>query len=369
MKKKTHDEYVNELLIKNSNVEVVDKYIDANTPIYHKCIIHDTIWKMSPSNALKGQGCQLCRVERIKNKTRKTHDDYVVEVAIKNPDVEVLGQYVNSTTKILHKCKLCGREWLVVPYDILSGKGCRDCGIKRTSNANRKTHEQYMQDLYVINKNIVVVENYINTDTPILHRCKICGYEWSIKPNHTLSGHGCPICASKRNADLKRKSHEEYVQELFSINPNIEPLETYISNPTAIMHRCKTCGYEWKIDPNHTLRGQGCPECNESHGEKEIAQWLQSNNILYIPQYKFNNCRNKHPLPFDFYLPQHNMCIEYDGKQHFEPIEWFGGVENFRNQQQIDEIKNDYCKNNHIDLLRITYKNNVKEELEKVLLI
>ena len=51
-KKKTHEEYVVELAIKNPNTEVIEQYIDARTPIVHHCKMHDIFWKISPSNAL-----------------------------------------------------------------------------------------------------------------------------------------------------------------------------------------------------------------------------------------------------------------------------------------------------------------------------
>ena len=117
------------------------------------------------------------------------------------------------------------------------------------------------------------------------------------------------------------------------------------------------------------MRGHGCTVCNESHGEREIIQWLDNNSIEYIPQYRFNDCRDKYPLPFDFYLPQHNVCIEYNGRQHYEPVEFFGGNEDFKIRQIHDRMKMDYCESSGIDLLCISYQQDIGEELNKFLLI
>lgn len=114
--------------------------------------------------------------------------------------------------------------------------------------------------------------------------------------------------------------------------------------------------------------------CSKSHGERSITKWLEDNTIEFIPQYRFDNCRDVEPLPFDFYLPEHNICIEYDGEQHFKPVN-FGGVSderamiNFNKTQEHDAIKNNYCKHNNIMLVRISYldKNNIDDILADVI--
>ena len=300
---------------------------------------------------------------------KKIHEEYIAEVTIKNPDVEVIGLYVDANTAILHKCKLCGRTWMARPADILQGKGCKVCKNKKSGEARRKTKEQYIKDLEAINPNLEIEDEYINTDTAVYHKCKKCGHRWKIKPNHTLSGHGCPMCGFKKSADSKRKSKEKYKQELFCINPDIDVVGEYINSITPLLHQCKKCGNEWYAKPAHTMRGHGCPNCSQSHGENQIAWWLKNNNIQYISQYKFNDCKDKLPLPFDFFLYQYNICIEYDGKQHFEPIDWFGGEDSLKIRQYHDAIKTKYCEDNNIILLRIAYNQNINEELEKFLLI
>lgn len=302
MRKKTHEEYVRELQIKNSNLEVIGIYVDAKTKIKHRCKKHNIIWDISPSNASKGQGCVECKYEKMRNNQLKSHEQYLREVTINNPHVSVIEIYDGATTPILHKCQYCQKEWHIRPSDILEGKSCRECSCKRFGKKMCKSHSQYINDLLKVNTNIEPMEEYINTDTLILHKCKLCGCLWPIKPNHTLSGHGCPMC-------------------------------------------------------------------NESRGERQILQWLEDNNIDYISQYKFNNCRDKYALPFDFYLPQHNICIEYNGKQHYEPIDFFGGEDAFKIRQQHDKIKKNYCRSNGINLLCISYQQDIEKELNKFLLI
>lgn len=174
---------------------------------------------------------------------KKTHEQYLQELKNCNKNVDLLEEYNGANTPILHKCKLCGYEWMLRPSDALHGKGCKFCGYKRMSLLTKRTHEEYINALLLINKNIEPIETYINVDTPIMHKCKICGHEWKIKPNHTLSGHGCKICAEKNNGGMKRKSIDQYINELNQINPNIKLIDKYINADTKILHQCKICGF------------------------------------------------------------------------------------------------------------------------------
>jgi len=118
--------------------------------------------------------------------------------------------------------------------------------------------------------------------------------------------------------------------------------------------------------PKNHIKGQNCPNCPKkiiSIGEKKISEILRKNNIKYNNQHTFENCRDKRKLPFDFYLPYYNMCIEFDGRQHFESVINFGGEEQLKKTQQNDKIKNKYCKENNIKLLRIKYTENIEEKL------
>lgn len=104
---------------------------------------------------------------------------------------------------------------------------------------------------------------------------------------------------------------------------------------------------------NHRIISCGCAAY--SSGEIQIEEILNKKNIKYFSQYIFKECKNINPLPFDFYLPDYNCCIEYDGKQHFKPIKTWGGEERFKVQQKRDSIKNQYCQNNGLYLIRIPY--------------
>ena len=128
------------------------------------------------------------------------------------------------------------------------------------------------------------------------------------------------------------------------------------------------CGHEpnWII-PNSLKKNKSCPICNESKGEKAIRTYLENNKVNFIQEYRFEDCRCKYALPFDFYIPSLNLCIEFDGIQHFEESNFFGVEKSFKDTQTRDKIKNNYCKDNGINLLRIPYweLDNIEEILYK----
>lgn len=110
-----------------------------------------------------------------------------------------------------------------------------------------------------------------------------------------------------------------------------------------------------KIRIDHFLNGVKCPYCNISKGEEKIEQFLKEKNVKYKREYVFENCRNKSVLRFDFYLLDYNMCIEFNGEQHYKPIDIFGGINGFLKQQERDKIKEEYCNSNNIKLIKISY--------------
>ena len=191
-------------------------------------------------------------------------------------------------------------------------------------------------------------------------------------PENILKGCGCSECKKDKIKDKNSKTHEQYVGELKILNPNIEALDIYVNALTPIKHKCLIDGYEWLAAPGNILYGYGCPKCNSSKGEKSISQWLDDNQIEYISQKKFDDCKDIRTLPFDFYLPDYNLCIEYDGEQHFKPVN-FGGIsdeeasQNYKTTVQHDQIKNEFCKNNNISLLRIPFYENPHEILNNFL--
>jgi very-short-patch-repair endonuclease len=156
---------------------------------------------------------------------------------------------------------------------------------------------------------------------------------------------------------IKKKTTDVFIKEANEIHNfryNYSKVD-YINNQTKVTIICKQHG-EFEQVPSSHLSGTGCSNCNESKGEKKIVKYLTQHNIDFSRQKKFDGCIGiKYKLPFDFYLPKYRTCIEFDGIQHYEPLEFFGGLESYNRLKTNDKIKNDYCEDNYINLIRIRY--------------
>ena len=366
---KSNEEYIEELKSVNQNIIPIETYVNSKTKILHKCLIHNIEWYVTPDDVLSGNGCYKCKGEKIKNALSKTHDQYIEEIKIKNPNIIIVGKYNGANNPTLHKCLIHNIEFNITPVSVLAGSGCEECHKEKIGMANKKSQDEYIKELETVNKNIKLVGNYINNITPTMYKCLIHNVEFENTPACILRGYGCPECKKEKLRNYHLKTHDQYVKEVEAINKNIIVVGKYISANTPIKHKCTVCGNEWDACPTNILRGSGCNYCIKSKGEKDIASLLDDYGIEYVEQKRFYDCCDIRELPFDFYLPTFNVVIEYNGKQHYEPIEYFGGNDSFDIQQKHDKIKKDYCINNNIKFLEIRYDEDIKEKLNNFLFI
>ena len=306
---------------------------------------------------------------------RKTHNEFINELKNINSNIKILGEYKNSSTKIQCECLICENKWKAKPSHLLSGHGCPECAKKQRAKSNTKTHEQFIVELTKVNPNIKVLNKYKHSQDKILCECLICQHQWEVIPQNLLRGYGCPECSQKESAKARIKTHEQFIDKLMEINSNIKVLERYEKAKNKILCECLICQHQWSTTPNDLLNGHSCTVCKSSKGELKILKFLQTHNITYVVQKRFDDCRLKQSLPFDFYLPKHNICIEYDGEHHFRVVD-FSSHDFERASQQFekiklrDEIKTQYCKENNIKLLRIPYWDfdNIENILKKEIL-
>ena len=210
--------------------------------------------------------------------------------------------------------------------------------------------------------------------TRAIFECAFCGKNFESSAIEVNRGNthscGCYRKISKAKTHLKDLTGQHNDFKLTAI----KRLEEQTSdNQYYWLCQCD-CGQTIKVPTSEFKRIQSCGcACFISGGEEYIKKILDKNNITYIREHTFNDCRSKQNtlLRFDFYLPDYNCCIEIDGRQHFEPVSRFGGEKSFKILQENDKIKNQYCKNHSIYLIRIPYRNkiinkeNLKEQLKK----
>lgn len=358
--RRTPDEEIIKLCNKNNYTFIKSEAINGKTVVFYVCNNHQE------------KGVQKTTISTLKNKkhigckyclglAKKTHDEFLIELYQINPNIEILSEYKSADDYIHCKCIVCGHEWETTPNMLLSSKtGCIMCGYKNLSKIKTKTNEQFLQEIKNHNPYIKPLEEYKQAKEKIKFECLRCGNIFYATPDNMLNAKwGCSICAAKHANDDRIKSNEQFVKELKLVNPNIIPLEPYKTDHEKIKVYCTIHNYTWMASPNKLLhRSTGCPKCNISNNEFKISQILDKWGYEYIMQFTFDDCKDKSPLPFDFYLPYFNIAIEYNGEQHYEPIECFGGYDGFLYITSHDKIKREYCKNNNIPLITIPYWEN-----------
>ena len=250
------------------------------------------------------------------------------------PNIRREGDYIDSKTSILFSCIYCSKKYLKKPKDISKIK-CR-C-LDRYNNYKKK----------LVNKNIELIDNYINIREKILHKCKICLLEFKSSPKSVLnSKNGCPSCSGKIFSIDKYKSILPKNLKLIS--------NEYIGCNVKHKHFCIDCNNYFETKPNYIIHmGTNCPICCKSKGERQIIDFLDSINIDYKREYIVGI--NGIKLRFDFYIPEMRLFIEYDGIQHYKPIDLFGGLEYYEKLKINDKLKDNWCNGNNLNLLRIPY--------------
>ncbi|MFW6172727.1 MAG: hypothetical protein ACOC5T_03185 [Elusimicrobiota bacterium] len=251
-------------------------------------------------------------------------------------------KYINSKTKVIIICPKHG-EFLQIPNDHLMNHGCPICAnnIQVTLKDFIKKSNEIHENKYNYSK-----VKYKNNHTKITIICKK-HKEFQITPKDHLNGIGCSQCYYEK----MKLTTIEFIQKASKIHENKYDYSKvkYVNSRTKVCIICPEHGEFWQ-SPNRHLSNNNCPMCKQSKGEIKIANWLNKNNIQYKNQKTFQECKNKRNLPFDFYIPQINTCIEFDGKQHFKPIPIFGGEKSFKQRKINDQIKTQYCLDNNISL-------------------
>jgi Zn finger protein HypA/HybF involved in hydrogenase expression len=268
--------------------------------------------------------------------------------------------YCRNRLKVMIICKKHG-SFQQTPSSHLLGSCCPKCQGK-----SRLTNDEFIKKAKKIHNNRYnySIVNYVNNHTKVKIICLKHG-EFEQIPTSHLQNKGCPKCANKN------VTTDEFIEKCKIIHKNKYDysLVNYITSTSKIDIICKKHGSFQQI-PNSHLNGQGCPICKSSKGELLIKEYLDKHKIPYIKEKMFDDCKGeKRKLPFDYYLPQENILIEYDGIQHLKSIKHFGGEKTHISLKIRDEIKNLYAKKHNIFLLRIKYNeiNNIEKILNNIL--
>jgi len=330
------------------------EYSSSHKKVKIICTIHG-IFEQSPNSHLNGQGCKRCviennslNLEKFLLKAKNIHDDFYNYSLVKD--------IINNKQKIKIICPI---------HDIfeqnvsnhLSGYGCRECSNDKYRN------NDYIEKSKIKfnNKYDYSLVKYLNNRSKVQIICPEHGiFEQTLKSHFKQDG--CPYCSGKKmNTDLFIEKSKSKHNNKYDYSKVI-----YKNAFSKIQIICPEHGKFEQTASVH-LNGSGCPVCRSSKGEREIIKILEQYRISYIHQKKFDDCKNITNLIFDFYIPDINLCIEYNGIQHYKPINHFGGVQGLKNTKMRDNIKKEYCKSNQINYKVISYRDNIKNKIDKIL--
>lgn len=283
--------------------------------------------------------------------------------------LEVIKNYKNDKTYCKCQCS-CEKHTvkMVYKHTLLKGES-QSCGCLRRELAQNKYRIDHTGERF---GSLIIKEmlyGYRNEKTYCRCICD-CGKEHMCYLQNLLNGHttSCGCNSANKCWDGRRNN---LVGIKFGNLVVEEMLYGYKNKQTYCRCVCD-CGNVTIVHIGNLKSGRsascGCLE-GKSIGERLIKTILTNNNINFIQQKRFDDCKHVLTLPFDFYLPEYNICIEFDGIQHFQPVEFFGGEDEFEKLKINDVIKTEYCKLNNINLIRLPYTLSCKEIEDKILSI
>ena len=326
-------------------------YINSRTPVCIICPEHGEFWQ-KPQSHLSGHGCKLCAIKAVARngaKTKTYTTEKFIELAKKvhgNKYDYSKVKYVNSKEKVCIICPVHGEFWQM-PNKHLSGYGCKLCGYEKVAKENTTSKEEFIKKSIKKwgNKYDYSKVEYANNSTKVCIICPEHGEFWQTPGNH-LYFEGCPYCANKiMNTDI-------FITRSKLVHGNDYDYSKveYVNPKTKVCIICPEHGEFWQYPYGH-MKGSGCPKCkNISTLEKKMEHILTRSEIEYIPQKHFK-WLGKQSL--DFFIPQKNIGIECQGKQHF--METLFG-ETFETLLDRDKKKRQLCDENGVKIYYIVDK-------------
>ena len=332
-------------------------YVNRRTKVEIICKEHGGFLTRS-EQLERGQGCPQCGLISQGEKRRLPNEEFL------NKCIDIHGNkydyskvdYQGMINKVVIGCSEHG-DFEQTPSSHLNGSGCPHCGfISQMENRRLPTEDFTTRSIKIHgNKYDYSKVDYINNSTEVEIVCPKHGMFFQ-QPQYHMNGSGCPKCSIIEQHEKQKKSINDFIRDSIKVHGDLYDYSKvdFIDTKSKVIIICKKHG-EFLQSPNNHERGNGCPNCNSSKGELFISQYLKEYNIEFIQQHTFDGLKLKRNLKCDFFLPNHNVVIEYNGIQHYESREQFGGEKGLKRTQKSDKLKRDYCIENGICLLEVKY--------------
>jgi ssDNA-binding Zn-finger/Zn-ribbon topoisomerase 1 len=314
---------------------------------------------MKPNSHINGQGCPKCGRVSMRQNISLEYSEFLkrAENTHGKRYKYVESSYTNYTSKMKLFCSEHG-IFEQTPHSHISMKsGCPECGYLKSAKSNQKGWEIVLSMFTSVHGARYSYDGDSYTDVSKKIRI-LCGkHGWfEQKPYQHYGGSGCNQCAIEEVHERQKIVFEEFVRRSIAMHGDrykyIQRDWKDIFSPIRI--QCSKHGDFLQIPRDH-YRGSGCPKCISSRGENEIRSILENLKIRFEEQKTFENLTHKSKLKCDFYLPDFNLVIEFNGLQHYEPISVFGGLDGLKETQKRDTIKYNYLISNDIKLIIVKF--------------
>lgn len=344
--------------VRNGSIEIRGSYVNNTTPVECYCNIHDIDWSPTPVVIYGGSGCKQCKSSKLSKIKSKSNEQFIREVYERNEyvrrgDIEILSKYVGVDTKI--KCRCTKHDWIywVAPSSLLNNIGCRKCGRERTTASQKKSHEQFVTEVYELDPDFTVIGTYVTSWTLIDFMCPI-GHIFPMKPIDFLNGRRCPYCSNRRVL-VGYNDIATTRPDIFSLLTNKEDGYKYVAGSKHKTNfTCPLCGKIQKKEiADVSVRGFSCNNCSDSISfPNKFGRFFCSQ--LPIGEYDIEwQPEWVKPFFYDIHFVWKSVAyiIEWDGEQHFEETNAFKLT--LKEIQQRDAIKEDLARKNNVHVIRI----------------
>lgn len=375
-----------------SKIKACEVTTSSSIKIGWICDKHETPykWEAAPCDRIRGHGCKMCNCAGY-FQAIYGHSYFVQEARkVHGNKYEYPEEYKGLAIPVNIYCgekdenDLIHGNFKQTPASHKRGSGCSKC----TAGYNQLVggHDYFVKEARKIHEDKYEYnDKYIDSHTPINIYCKVEDSDGNVhgnflkSPTNHKNGQGCPACTDPRYAQ-RMGGHDYFVKVANEVHNNKYSYpDEYAGSDIKIDIFCSTLNKngivhgEFMQTPDNHKRGHGCPKCADEQTQSKLVRDLQTSLDSFgysvesgrcIPEHPFKGLVYKQQLWIDRYIPEINLAAEADGGYHFRVSEDRGGIERLRENQLRDVLKDVYCINNKINLLRIPF--NMEPSIELI---
>jgi hypothetical protein len=308
--------------------------------------------------------CNSCSRKKVGNAIRNSVSDVLEDIS-RTKYFVLSCEYTDAKERNIELYDSDGYRYRTSLVEIRGS--IKNCGsLERFSNTNPYTIDNIRNWIKISKAPYELVnEEYVYAiKRTLLLRCSDCHSEWLTCWAAMMTGAGCPYCCGKKinNTNGFGYLYPELLEEWDFEKNEVSPFEISPHSHKLVYWKCKSCSFSWKTRTSKRIvENTGCPKCNFSKGEVAVENILTEKHVDYFAQQCFLDCKMKRkPMTFDFYIPSKNIVIEFQGEQHYRPIDFAGrgsewAEKMYKENIARDNFKREYCKARGIKMVEIPY--------------